>query len=139
MPDIRPILLLTDQDRHSDLDCSKPQKLLSINKGLNSRLFWNEITSQSLAPSWPKVVVFLFCFLILSVVITWKIWRKQTKSCQNCQNKKSVCTLQPASQSRKVAWQKKYIAQKNTARWQNNIIIKVVNQKEIFISFQSWH
>ena len=29
-PDIRPILLLTDQDRHSDLGYLKPQKQLSI-------------------------------------------------------------------------------------------------------------
>ena len=60
---VRLILLLTDQDRHSNLGRKKPQKQLSINNGLNSRLFWKEITSQSLrffGQNWS-------CFLFFSV------------------------------------------------------------------------
>ena len=134
----RLILLLTDQDRHSNLGRKKPQKQLSINNGLNSRLFWKEITSQSLrffGQNWS-------CFLFFSVNLFGQVTLTLDKNnnltdCRQTAKQKgqTKCRL---FVYKEVAWLlPKLFSAESTARWQNDFLYFVVKKVLTIISFQS--
>ena len=105
----RLILLLTDQDRHSNLGRKKPQKQLSINNGLNSRLFWKEITSQSLrffGQNWS-------CFLFFSVNLFGQVTLTLDKN-NNLTEILSICLQRGCVTHTKIIFRRKY---SKMAKW----------------------
>ena len=83
--DTRPILLLTDLYGHQVANKLEYSETFSKNNDLNSRLSWKEITSQSLVLFWPKLVISLFCFSILTVLVMLKTWHQKSKRQQTCE------------------------------------------------------